>query len=61
MKWNLEQTKQALENILTDYHDGLYNEHQYKFMIKQLARDTEVSVSDFSEMLLEIMFAARTL
>ena len=54
---NFEKTKAALENIYTDYFDGLYNDHQLKFMIKEIGSKTEISFEAFAELCLDVQWA----
>ncbi|MCK6255462.1 hypothetical protein LCY76_02330 [Fictibacillus sp. KIGAM418] len=43
----------CLEAIYLDYYDGLYNEHQMKFMLKKLYLDSNIPINEWSEILLD--------
>jgi hypothetical protein len=52
--------KKNLEAIYLDYYDNLYTEHQLKFMLIQLYKQSNLTDSQWSELILEAQWKHAT-
>lgn len=49
----LTEIQKRLEKIYLDYFDGLYTDHQLKFMLSQLFKQCEVPEGQWSNIILD--------
>mgnify|MGYP001274114372 CR=1 FL=1 len=54
------EIKKNLEAIYIDFYDGLYNESQLKHMLLKLYKKSNVSSSEWSEMVLDAQWKNAT-
>lgn len=50
------ELKKSLEQLYLDYYDGLYTEHQLKFMLLKLYKQSNLSDTRWSELILDVQW-----
>lgn len=56
-----EKLYHVLVNIYTDYFDGLYSEHQLKFMLRKLHKEyPQLSSNEFAQLCLDAQWENAT-
>lgn len=56
----LEEIKQNLELLYLDYFDGLYSEHQLKIMLIKLYKQSNITDTKWSELILDAQWKYAT-
>lgn len=56
----IDQIKKNLEAIYLDYYDGLYSDHQLKTMLLNLYKQSNVTSSQWSELILDAQWKYAT-
>lgn len=56
----IEDVQKNLETIYLDYYDGLYYERHLKLLLKNLYLQLDISIDEWSELLLEAQWKYAT-
>ena len=56
----LDEITKNLESIYHDYYDGLYTDGQLKIMLKKLHVQSNVNISEWSELILDAQWKYAT-